>query len=199
MSTTDPRDVLDEHLYNDLQYLLCAATEWYVQHSTGPEGDHPNRSDKGDGYYIQVYAMDSAILHARALLEFLTGRTDVENHNHLGVDFLGVEPISSELYSHDWRDPMNRYLMHLNERPEGQFLWGFGDTEPKHLKYMPVDFAHEVVRLWWEFIKQLHDQDDPLEDLARTKLDLAIGQAAKVVDNGVNGAYGIDPIVWGNP
>ena len=42
----------------------------------GPQGDRPVKFDGGPGYYVQVYAMDSAFVHARALLEFLTGRTD---------------------------------------------------------------------------------------------------------------------------
>jgi hypothetical protein len=190
----DPAAYLDEHLYNDLRWLLCAAAEWRVQHLIGPEGDHPIKFPGGPGYYVQVYAMDSAITHARALLEFLTGRTDPDRH--LGVDLFEVEPISSELYSNDWREPMNRYLMHLNERYAGQYLPGFDDTEPKHLKRMPVDFGHEVVRLWRIFIQRLQQKDKQLARLAQTKLEEAIAESARVVTNKVNSVYGIDPIPW---
>jgi hypothetical protein len=45
------------HLRNELCWLLRAATEWHVQ-------DQLNLGI--DGYNIQVYAMDSAFLHARS-------------------------------------------------------------------------------------------------------------------------------------
>ena len=50
MSTTDPGDFLDEHLYNELRYLLCAATEWLVQKAI------PDPPLGGD--YVQIYVMD---------------------------------------------------------------------------------------------------------------------------------------------
>jgi hypothetical protein len=61
MSTTDPRDYLDEHLYNDLRWLLCAATEWHVQQTINPHVQQTiNPDDSIMGQHIKLYAMDSA-------------------------------------------------------------------------------------------------------------------------------------------
>ena len=199
--TTDPREFLDEHLRNDLKYLLCAATEWFVQESI-PEVDKPTK--KG-GHFVQVYAMDSATLHARAFLEFFTRPTRPEPRNHLGVDFYEVTLIDSPRYGTRnsdpalgcWCDPMNRYLMHLNERPGGQGLSTFDDdTERKHLKLMPVDFAHEVVRLWRVFIARRDEKKSELADLARDVLDKAITESAEVGGSEINVRYRIPQIAW---
>ena len=61
---------------------------------------------------------------------------------------------------------------------------------------MPVDFGHEIVRLWRAFIQGLQGQDNPLASLAKTKLDAAIAESALVVTNDANQHHGISPIVW---
>ena len=190
---TEPRDYLDEHLYDSLRWLLCAATDWHIQHTIGPEGE--KRFDGGEGYHMQVYAMNSAFTHARALFEFLTGEPGSEHH--LGTDLFEVERIYSELYCEDWRDPLHRYLMHLNERNEGgevQYL-PTKDGGALHLKHMPVEFAREVVELWHAFISRLDDQDRSLAALAQAKLDEAIRESEVVATNWFNKEYGIT-IVW---
>src|SRR5262249_36575244 len=154
------------------------ATEWHVQHTINPD-------DSIVGQHIKLYAMDSAVLHARALLEFLTSYTV---RNHLGVDLFGVERITSDRYPGDWKDPMNRYLMHANDRPGRQQLTSFDGTETKHLKRMPVDFGREVVKLWREFIRRLGDQNNPLAASAQTVLDNANAESALVVTNEANSA-----------
>jgi hypothetical protein len=56
------KDYIEQHLFNELRWLLAAATEWSIQ----------NQLNLGMvGYDVQVYAMDSAFLHARALFEFV--------------------------------------------------------------------------------------------------------------------------------
>lgn len=51
---------LEEHLTKELAWLLRAATEWHAQHCM----------NLGiDGYSMQVYALDSTVLHARTLFE----------------------------------------------------------------------------------------------------------------------------------
>lgn len=192
---TDPRAFLDEHLYNDLRFMLCAATDWYIQHTIGPESE--KRFDGGEGYYMQVYAMTTTFTHARALFEFLTGYTDKENDRHLGMDLFEVERIYSRLYTEGWREPLNRYLMHLNDRYAGQLLSTYDDPEAAvHLKYLPVDFAREVVALWREFIHRLDERDRSLAALAQAKLDEAIRESERVTTNWFNKKYGIAPINW---
>jgi hypothetical protein len=67
------------HLFNELRWLLNAATEWSIQ----------KQLNLGIcGYDIQVYAMDSAFLHARALFEFFVKTKNSKNH-YSCRDFLG--------------------------------------------------------------------------------------------------------------
>jgi hypothetical protein len=47
------------------------------------------------GYNVQVYAMDSAALHARSLFEFFAKPS---NRDHVGVDLYRLQPISSPKY-----------------------------------------------------------------------------------------------------
>jgi hypothetical protein len=189
---TEPRDYLDEHLYDSLRWLLCSVTDWHIQHTIGHEGE--KRFDGGPGYYVQVYAMNSAFVHARALLEFLTGAPGSENH--LGTDLFGVERIYSELYCEDWRDPLNRYLMHLNERnKDGVVQYVSTDDDALHLKDMPLDIAREVVKLWREFISRLEDQDRSLAKLAQDKLGEGIDESGRVATNWFNNQFGIT-IAW---
>jgi len=87
----DPDGYLRDHLANELHWLLRAANEWTVQHDL----------NLGiDGYHVQVYAMDSAFLHARTLFEFFTQPT---GRNYYGVDQFGITPpLDSPLYQSGW-------------------------------------------------------------------------------------------------
>lgn len=65
---------LEEHLTKELAWLLRAATEWHAQHCM----------NLGiDGYSMQVYALDSTVLHARTLFEFFTQNTSVGQNSEL--------------------------------------------------------------------------------------------------------------------
>ena len=182
MNQPNPTNYLDEHLYNELRWLLCAAAEWHVQ-------DAINLGTPG--YYVQVYAMDSAAVHARALFEFFTKPA---TPNHLGLDLYGLQPIPSQRYSGDWVSPLHAYLMHAQDRSATQQLTSFDGNSMKHLKEMPVDFGHEVVDLWRQFIARL--QGNPLAALAQTKLDKAIEESALVFTNEVSREHGLSPIAW---
>ena len=83
--------------------------------------------------------------------------------------------------------------MHLKDRRVGQQLTSFDDATVKDLNRMPVDFGHEVVRLWRMFISDLRNQGGAQ---ARTVLDKASADAARVVANEVNRRHGISPIEW---
>jgi hypothetical protein len=191
--TPNAHDYLHDHLYNELRYLLCAATEWLVQETI------PDPSAGGD--HVQVYAMDSAALHARALFEFFTQST---RQNHIGIDLFGLQQLSSPSYGNRrsnpalgcWSSPLHSHLMHLQDRTVGYQLTSFDGTTMKDLNKMPVDFAREVVRLWRQFITDLQSQSNPLATLAQTTLNDAIADAARVVVNERNAPHGISPIVW---
>jgi hypothetical protein len=87
------RSFLDNDLNNEIRYLLAAATEWNTQ----------AQLNLGiGGYEVQVYAMDSTYLHARALFEFFTRPTTA---NFYGYNEFGLESrIKSPLYG-KWSDP----------------------------------------------------------------------------------------------
>jgi hypothetical protein len=118
---------IELHLFNELRWLLSAATEWSIQDQL--------KLDK-IGYNVQVYAMDSACVHARALFEFFLGKT---TNNHYGSDaYLNVRLISDS-YSKNWKGPLHAFLMHAQDRSQPKVLLSAGVK--KDLNQMPVDFA----------------------------------------------------------
>ena len=132
--------------------------------------------DKLKGQHVKLYAMDSAALHARTLFEFFTKPS---TKNHLGMNLYGLQPILLSRYLLDWHGPLHSHLMHLRYRRVGQT---YKLRRYKDLNRMPVDFGHEVVRLWRMFISDLRNQGGAQ---ARTVLDKASADAARVVDNEV--------------
>jgi hypothetical protein len=165
------------HLFNELRWLLSATTEWSIQ-------DQLNLAIVG--YDVQVYAMDSAFLHARALFEFFVQPT---NDNHYGSnEFLGRGAVLiSSSYVDDWKGPLHRYLMHAQDRSCPAPLKSSGVE--KDLNKMPVDFAHEILKLWKEFEERLGGSSDAgdqkLQELGREKRKEAIRGANCVVNSTV--------------
>ncbi len=172
MNNTQLEEYLEEHLNNELQWLLRAATEWHIQDRLNLELD---------GYHIQVYAMDSTFLHARTLFEFFTNPT---SNNYYGLNAFGLSPLTSTLYSTDWVSVLHGYLMHAQDRSNPRPVSSFDGTTTKHLNQMPVDFAHEVVRLWKDFVIALRASSDSnmraLAPIADAILNDAIANAKRV-------------------
>src|SRR5579863_1479802 len=167
---------VERHLFNELRWLLGAATEWAVQDQLKLELV---------GYDVRVYAMDSAFVHARSLFEFFLKPT---NRNHYGSnEFLGGTVLVSNSYTNDWKDPLHAFLMHAQDRSSPRPLNSSG--EKKDLNRLPVDFAHEVLRLWKEFEEALGKSTNPadrnLQKLGREKGEEAIRDAKWVVDSDV--------------
>ncbi|MDZ4654955.1 MAG: hypothetical protein U1F44_03680 [Coriobacteriia bacterium] len=181
MSDTELAVYLEEHLATELQWLLRAATEWHVQDTLklGIEG-----------YEVQVFAMDSAFLHARTLLEFLTKCT---SDNYYGCDAFGISRLESQRYGGAWEEHLHAALMHAQDRSETTMLLGFDGQSRKRLDQMPVDFAKEVVRLWREFAVALGDHDRPtisrLQGVAEKSLEDAIVNADRVANSKVTTAH----------
>jgi hypothetical protein len=165
---------IDLHLFNELRWLLDAATEWSIQDQLKLEES---------GYEVQVYAMDSAFLHARVLFEFFVTKT---TNNHYGADeFLGRGIVlKSNSYETKWSGPLHAFLMHAQDRSRPVPLESSGVK--KDLNQMPVDFAHEILRLWKEFEELLFQSSVPehqeLAKLARDKRQEAIKVAECVVN-----------------
>jgi hypothetical protein len=187
MTSSELKLYLEQHLNNELQWLLRAASEWHVQHELKLEIK---------GYSVQVYAMDSAFLHARTLFEFFTKPT---GRNYYGSDVFQVATLSSALYTDDWVEILHAYLMHAQDRSSPRQLEGFDGSTTKDLNEMPVDFAKEVVRLWREFIKLLHASTDPdIQALAVPGSDClqkAIANAAHVLSSAIV-KKPVSSIIW---
>jgi hypothetical protein len=167
-------EYISSHLFNELRWLLNAATEWSLQKQLKLEIC---------GYDIQVYAMDSAVLHARALFEFFV---QPANGNHYSSEqfFDTPSPLTSDSYSKNWKATLNRFLMHANDRSRPVPLKSTGPD--KDLNEMPVDFAREVLRLWVEFEGKLKaSKDAELGELARKMREQAIKSADCVVNSSV--------------
>jgi len=164
------------HLFNELRWLLGAATEWSIQDQL---------KLKIVGYDMQVYCLDSAALHARTLFEFFVGKT---TDNYYGCDqFLGAGSVLKSDSYQDWISPLHSYLMHAQDRSCPRSL---NTTDgPKDLKEMPVYFAREILRLWREFEEQIGNSSDPtdqeLKTLAREKRKDAIEDAQCAVNSPV--------------
>lgn len=187
MTTSELKLYLEQHLNNELQWLLRAASEWHVQDEL---------KLKIVGYGVQVYAMDSAFLHARTLFEFFTKPT---GQNYYGSNAFHVATLSSPLYTGDWVEVLHAYLMHAQNRSNPRQLRSFGGSTTEDLNKMPVDFAKEVVRLWREFIKLLKASTDTniqaLAIPASDSLKGAIANAAHVL-NSPMAKKPATPITW---
>jgi hypothetical protein len=172
-------EYINVHLFNELRWLLNAATEWSIQ-------------DQLElnicGYDMQVYAMDSAFVHARALFEFFL-QSPNENYRR-AFDFIG-EKLTSPCYHANWSDPLQAHLMHLGDRSKpGPLKTAAGDE--KDLNEMPVEFANEVFRLWMEFERKLEARDRELGELAREKRKQAIKSAECVEHSAVANQHAKD-------
>ncbi|HKX73151.1 MAG TPA: hypothetical protein VJM32_04025 [Candidatus Saccharimonadales bacterium] len=191
MNNVQLKDYLESHLNGELQWLLRAATEWHAQKQLNL---------RVGGYHAQVYAMDSAFLHARTLFEFFTKNT---SDNYYAVDAYGLAPIQSPLYTNNWVGVLHGYLMHAQDRSSPRQLTSFDGSTSRDLNQMPTDFAREVVRLWTEFCKELASSSDSnisaLEPIARRILQEATNNAAAVLNRkSVHelGMSAVTAIVW---
>lgn len=103
-SEADPvvDDYIGVHLFNDLRWLLVAATTWSVCKA------NPERTEAWPPHLI-VMAEDSVLVHARALFEKLTGPKYWEGRLQLAQ-----WPIS-ELWD-DYSSAVNQKVMHLSPK-----------------------------------------------------------------------------------
>ncbi len=169
------KNYLEDHLFNELRWMLGAATEWSIQ----------EQLNQGIvGYDVIVYAMDSTFLHARTLFEFFLNKT---GKHYYGCDQFLQTGLKSEKYE-KWKEPLHRHLMHAQIRSKLERLESLSG-EMKDLNKMPVDFAHEVLTVWKEFEdalgKSSNAEDPQLQKLARNKRKEAIDGALCVVNSTV--------------
>jgi len=142
----DPASLLSD-AGHELRWTLRAAAEWKLQHSLNLQSV---------GYEVQVFAMDSTFLHARALFEFLTGRDNSRNyHSIVELDPSGqLQALQSAIYASDWSGPLHDRIAHLQDRTSDPMVASrSGGSE--HLKNMPAEFADEIRNLWAQLIAAL--------------------------------------------
>lgn len=166
MTYVEQKQFINEHLYNELRWLLCAAASWKKVVERGTE-TYP--------MHFIVYGMDSAFLHARALFEFFTytqSNSKQRKYKVIWKDFGLKEPLISSFYK-DWMLPLHHHLMHLENRLDITNI-----INSKHLKDMVFDFAQEIVRLWRDFSSKVDTRLKPELDI---KLEDAIIEAERIM------------------
>lgn len=121
--------------------MLCATASWSIAK------ENPNTTPT----HFVVYALDSALLHARSLFEFFT-HTDPARKKNLVTwkDFNLEKAISSELYK-EWIKPLHHHVMHLENR-----LDVTNEINGVHLKDMVTKFSAEIINIWRIFSAKIN-------------------------------------------
>jgi hypothetical protein len=166
VTAVDPLTECIEDLHNELRWLLCAATEWDAERS--------RKEDRQPCFHIQVYAMDSALLHARSLYEFFTATDESIKRNKQN----GSKRLTWRDFGTNCRQESNRYkkvigalhgrVMHLDRDRTGY----------EQVKEQVVNLAEDILSLWDCFCNEPVLQ--PYASLLRQKRDEAIAEARKV-------------------
>lgn len=164
MTTKEQKKFINEHLFNELRWLLCAVASWQKAREDGTEKYPP---------HFIVFTMDSAFLHVRSLFEFFT-HNNPKNQLHLVTwYYYGLsQGLDSPLYS-KWMQQLHHHVMHLENRLKVNNVVG-----GTHLKNMPFKFAIEIVRLWQEFSSKI---DSSLKLEMDSVLERSIGEAEKIL------------------
>lgn len=146
------------HLGNDLKYLASAATTWAW--SDASDGNEPPG--------VKALALDSALLHVRALGDFFTDDKDNDLRGRYGF-----KQQTSRVYNRAVRREIHKFVMHLDRRDRSRL-------RRPHLKDRPVILANEIVRLWTLAAKDFVIGSPPrvaMDEVCRSCLDEANGNA----------------------
>jgi hypothetical protein len=116
-------EAIEKDLFNELRWLLCAATEWDAHDKLiGTPPQIPKVAEPSP--HLKVYTMDSAFLHARSLYEFFTATDAAIARNRRNTrrrltwsDFSHTARQISAKYD-QFKEPLHRRLMHLNRDRE---------------------------------------------------------------------------------
>src|SRR5262245_39028722 len=109
------REAIERDIYNELRWLLCAATEWYAYDQLiGVPPQVPLIEEPC--YHLKVYTMDSAFLHARSLYEFFTA-TKIRADRLTWHDYSQTSRQTSKY--DQFMTPLHGRLMHLSKDRSG--------------------------------------------------------------------------------
>jgi len=131
---------MEEDLFNELRWLLCAATQW----------DTYERIIAEPCFHLNVYTMDSAFMHARSLYEFFTAPEEAIKRNEkrgekrlTWRDYSVMARQTSRKYE-EFIKPLHGRVMHLDKDRPGYDA----------VKSEVVNFAKDILELWDGFTKK---------------------------------------------
>ena len=137
MNPDQLRENIEKDLFNELRWLLCAATEWDAYKKLVETGkiDEPC-------HHLQVYTMDSVFLHARSLYEFFTA-TNIRQQRITWRDYGRDTGQTSEIYN-GLMEPLHGRVMHLDK----------GRANHKEVKGEVLTIAKDILQLWLNFSRK---------------------------------------------
>jgi hypothetical protein len=166
------RESIEIDLLYELEYLLCAATEWEAQRVL--VGEPPTMEEPCD--HLKVYSMDSAFAHARGLYEFFTTpektvlRNEERNFNRLTWRDYSLNAVQESKTYDRLRAALHGRVMHVCKDRSG-----YGE-----IKCEVVTLAADILDVWDRFSKH-----PDLKDYANV-LDQTRKQAIKEAENVAN-------------
>jgi hypothetical protein len=131
---------IEKDLYNELRWLLCAATEWDALHQLIGEPPQVPKI-KEPCFHLKVYTMDSALLHARSLYEFFTATRFTGGR----LTWRAYSPQACQQSGKydKFMKPLHGRVMHIDKDRAGYV----------EIKKEVVNFASDILDLWDGFSK----------------------------------------------
>jgi hypothetical protein len=166
---------IEEDLFNELRWLLCAATEWDAHNRL--IGEPPQKPIVAEPCcHLKVYAMDSAFAHARSLYEFFTTpektvlRNEERRFNRLTWRDYSVNAVQESGPYDGLRGPLHGRVMHVCKDRSGY----------EQIKKEVVTLAADILGLWERF-SQLPDLREYASLLDKCRIQ-AIEEAESVAN-----------------
>jgi hypothetical protein len=135
MNEEQLKDKIETDLFNDLRWLLCAATEWEAHRKLVDTG-----KIKQPCYHLQVYTMDSVFLHCRSLYEFFIADGKKQNRLTYRDYNKSTGQPASTTYG-EFKDALHARGMNLGRNRSGC----------KEIKNKVLDFANDILEMWSTF------------------------------------------------
>lgn len=164
MNEEELKQYIEVHVYNDLRWLLCAATEWKAQ--TELVDAH---KVKQPCFHLQVYTMDCAFLHVRCLYEFFTEPPQLLRNLRQ----------KSSMYE-KFRGPLNRRLFHPLDRALAE-----------EVKNEVTNLANDLLELWVGLSREPNAAKyrEVLDDSLRRAIDEAANVASQYAKYGFKSPF----------
>ncbi len=173
---------MEEDLFNELRWLLCAATQWDAyERLVAKPFQTPGVAEPC--FHLNVYTMDSAFIHARTYTSFSLPRRKQlrkiirEIKKRLTwCDYNLAGRQKSKKYN-EFMKPLHGRVMHLDKDRSGYDA----------VKSEVVNFAKDILELWDGFTKKAGI--DKYAELLKKLRDDAIREARHVASQYKNQGY----------